>query len=86
MLSFTLLPLLAGLGYALPQAVSCVTTTVEIIIPTTTATYTTTDVTTIHATTAEDLGTFTLVERESSTKTLQTLTSTSTACTASGTM
>lgn len=88
MRSSTLLPLLAaGLSHALPQAVSsCVTVTSEVIIPTTTATYTTTDVTTIHATTAEDLGTFTLVTTVSSTDTLSTLTSTSTDCTASGTI
>ncbi|KAK5129684.1 hypothetical protein LTR08_002976 [Meristemomyces frigidus] len=81
-----LVPLLAGLAYALPQAATgCVTVTTEVIIPTTTATYLSTYVTTVQATTAEDLGTFTLVERESSTKTLTTLTSTATVCAGTGT-
>lgn len=82
MLSSALLPLLAaGLAYALPQAASsCVTVTSEVIVPTSTATYTTTDVTTIYATTAENLGTFTVVTTLSSTKTLATITSTSTTC------
>ncbi|TKA70194.1 hypothetical protein B0A55_07007 [Friedmanniomyces simplex] len=74
--------LLAGLSHALPQDGGCVTVTDEVIVPTSTATYTTTDVTTIHATTAEDQGTFTLVTRESSTETLLTVTSTVPACTA----
>ncbi|TKA61423.1 hypothetical protein B0A55_10859 [Friedmanniomyces simplex] len=76
--------LLAGLSHALPQDGGCVTVTDEVIVPTSTATYTTTDVTTIHATTAEDQGTFTLVTRESSTETLLTVTSTVPACTATG--
>ncbi|KAK5721572.1 hypothetical protein LTR15_006161 [Elasticomyces elasticus] len=75
--------LLAGLSQALPRDGACVTVTDEVIIPTGTNTYTTTDVTTIHATTAEDLGTFTLVTRLSSTKTLLTLTSTIPACSGS---
>lgn len=83
MRSFAFVPLLAGLAHALPQAASCVTTTVEVIIPTSTATYTTTPVTTIHATTAEDLGTFTLVTTVSSTSIVETVTSTSTVCTPS---
>ncbi|KAK4544020.1 hypothetical protein LTR36_004518 [Oleoguttula mirabilis] len=87
MRSVTLIPLLAALGYALPQAVSsCVTVTSEVIVPTTTVTYTSTEKTTIYATTADNLGTFTLVTTESSTKTLETLTSTSTACTSNGTI
>ncbi|KAK0290381.1 hypothetical protein LTR35_002324 [Friedmanniomyces endolithicus] len=73
--------LLAGLSYALPQDGGCVTVTSEVIVPTSTATYTTTDVSTIYASTAEDLGTFTLVTRESSTTTLLTVTSTVPACT-----
>ncbi|KAK1814555.1 hypothetical protein LTR12_011026 [Friedmanniomyces endolithicus] len=64
--------LLAGLSHALPQDGGCVTVTSEVIVPTSTATYTTTDVSTIYASTAEDLGTFTLVTRESSTTTLLT--------------
>ncbi|TKA65437.1 hypothetical protein B0A55_10603, partial [Friedmanniomyces simplex] len=76
--------LLTGLSHALPQDGVCVTVTDEAIVPTSTATYTTTDVTTIHATTAEDQGTFTLVTRESSTETLLTVTSTVPACTATG--
>lgn len=77
-------PLLAGLGYALPQA--CKTTTKQVIVPTSTATYLSTYVTTIHATTPQDLGTFTDVVRVSETKTLQTITGTETDCTTNGTM
>lgn len=77
-------PLLAGVGYALPQA--CKTTTEQVIVPTSTATYLSTYVTTVHATTPQNLGTFTDIVRESSTKTLQTLTSVETDCTANGTM
>lgn len=80
-------PLLAGIGYALPQAPrSCHTTTEQVIVPTSTATYLSTHVTTVPATTAQDLGTFTDIVRVSSTKALQTLTSTETDCTANGTM
>ncbi|GAB1738169.1 hypothetical protein NU219Hw_g2699t1 [Hortaea werneckii] len=85
MLSFAFIPLLAGLGHALPQN-DCVTTTTEVIIPTGTATWSTTDVQTITATTPRDLGTFTDIVHLSSTKTLQTLTSTTTECTATGTV
>lgn len=85
--SFILFPLLALLCYALPQATSnCVTVTSELVVPTTTVTFTTTHVTTVHATTPENLGTFTLVVTESSTKTLGTITTTITDCTASGTI
>lgn len=86
MRSFALVPVLASLSYALPQAASsCVTVTTEVIIPTKTATYTTTPVFTITETTP-DVNTFTLIVRESSTKTLETITATTTVCTASGTM
>ncbi|KAK5108028.1 hypothetical protein LTR62_008863 [Meristemomyces frigidus] len=86
MRSFAFAGLLVGLGvYALPQdGAGCVTVSTEVIVPTSTATYTTTDVLTVHATTADNLGTFTLVTRESSTKTLTTLTTTVTDCTATG--
>ena len=88
MLSFALLPLLAGLGYGLPQAANdnCETTTTEVIIPTATNTWTATEVSTVTASTARDLGTHTSIVQLSSTKTSQTLTETSTLCTASGTM
>ncbi|EMC93560.1 hypothetical protein BAUCODRAFT_26822 [Baudoinia panamericana UAMH 10762] len=79
--------LLVSIAFALPQDTSnCVTVTHEVIVPTSTHTYTSTHVTTIHATTADDLGTFTLVTTESSTKTLMTLTTTSAVCTAYGTI
>jgi hypothetical protein len=71
---YTVAPLLAAIGYALPQA--CHTTTKQVIVPTSTATYLSTYVTTVTASTAKDLGTFTDVVRVSSTKTLETLTST----------
>ncbi|KAI7314557.1 hypothetical protein KC340_g9319 [Hortaea werneckii] len=83
MFSFAFIPLLAGLGYALPQN-DCVTTTTEVVIPTVTKTWSTTDVQTVTATTPRDLGTFTDIVQLTSTKTLQTLTSTSTECTATG--
>lgn len=87
MRSFAILSLLASVCYALPQAAqTCTTITTELIIPTKTYTFLSTSVTTTHATTAEDLGTFALVTRIPSTKTLETITSTSTACTANGTM
>ncbi|CAK4030804.1 Hypothetical predicted protein [Lecanosticta acicola] len=79
MRSFALLPILAGIAAALPQD-ACSTTTVEKIVPTKTATYTSTPVVTEHATTAKDLGTFTLVTTISSTKTLLTLTHTDGTC------
>ena len=78
MKAYTVAPLLAAIGYALPQA--CHTTTEQVIVPTSTATYLSTYVTTVTATTAKDLGTFTDVIRVSSTKTLETLTSTETDC------
>ncbi|KAF2725965.1 hypothetical protein K431DRAFT_56098 [Polychaeton citri CBS 116435] len=81
-----LLPL-AGLAAALPQADSnCVTITTELIVPTSTYTFDSTVVVTLTATTPDDLGTFTDVVRVSSTSTLGTITSTSTDCTASGTI
>ena len=85
MLSFAFIPLLAGLGHALPQN-ECVTTTTEVIIPTVTVTYSTTPVQTVTATTPRDFGTYTDIIRLSSTKTLQTVTTTSTECTATGTV
>ncbi|KAI7495302.1 hypothetical protein KC367_g7443 [Hortaea werneckii] len=85
MLSFAFIPLLAGLGHALPQN-ECVTTTTEVIIPTVTVTYSTTPVQTVKATTPRDFGTYTDIIRLSSTKTLQTVTTTSTECTATGTV
>jgi hypothetical protein len=75
---YTVAPLLAAIGYALPQ--TCQTTTKQVIVPTSTATYLSTYVTTITATTAKDLGTFTDILRMSSTKTLDTLTSTEIDC------
>ena len=85
MLAITLLPLLASLGYALPQAATdCSTVTGELIIPTTTDTYSTTDVVTVTATTASDEGTFTLTVDVPSTKTVETLTSTATVCAGTG--
>ena len=72
-------------AYALPQN-SCSTVTTEIIVPSTTATYTSTPVVTEHPSTAEDLSTFTLVTTLSSTKTLETLISTSTACISTATV
>ncbi|KAK3678374.1 hypothetical protein LTR78_001671 [Recurvomyces mirabilis] len=88
MQSIAIAALLAGVGvYALPQdGASCVTVTTEVIIPTYTDSYTTTPVSTITATTPKDLGTFTFLTIESSTKTLATLTTTTTDCTASGTV
>ncbi|KAJ4386108.1 hypothetical protein N0V93_009000 [Gnomoniopsis smithogilvyi] len=78
----------AGLGNPLPKAgsVSCSTTTSEVIIPTTTVTYTTTPISTIYASTAEDLGTFTNIVRIPSTSTVATVTSTATACQGSGSL
>ena len=85
MLAITLLPLLASLGYALPQAATdCVTVTGELIIPTTTDTYSTTDVTTVYATTAEDLGTYTVEVDVPTTKTVVTVKSTVAVCAGSG--
>lgn len=81
MKAYTLAPLLAAIGYALPQA--CQTTTKQVIVPTSTATYWSTHVTTVTAKTPKDLGTFTDVIRVSSTKTLETLTSTEKNCTES---
>jgi hypothetical protein len=49
-------------------------------VPTGTYTYTTTPVTTIYATTPRDLGTFTDIVVVSSTRTIQTLTTTATEC------
>lgn len=82
MKSFFLTPLLAGLGYALPQDAGCETTTEEVIVPTSTATYYSTRVTTIEASTAEDLGTYTEVVGVSSTKTVATVTPQPADCTA----
>ena len=82
MKSFMLTPLLAGLGYALPQDAGCETTTEEVIVPTSTATYYSTYVTTIEATTAEDLGTYTEIVGVSSTKVVATVTAPADDCTA----
>ncbi|KXS97541.1 hypothetical protein AC579_565 [Pseudocercospora musae] len=79
MLLYAFLPLLASLGHALPQE-DCSTTTKQVIVPTRTATYRSTAVITERPSTARNLGTFTLWTTISSTKTLQTLTSTETAC------
>ncbi|KJX99464.1 hypothetical protein TI39_contig357g00025 [Zymoseptoria brevis] len=76
---FALLPLCAGIAYALPPE-NCETTTVQVIEPTTTATYTSTAVVTVRPSTAQDLGTFTLVSTIKSTKTHFTLTTSSTEC------
>lgn len=81
---FALLPLCAGIAYALPQD-NCETTTVQVIEPTTTATYTSTAVVTVRPSTAQDLGTFTLVSTIKSTKTHFTLTTSSTECQSSAT-
>lgn len=74
MKAYTVAPLLAAIGYALPQG--CQTTTEQVVVPTSTATYLSTYVTTVTATTPFDLGTYTDIIRVSSTKTLETLTST----------
>ncbi|CZT17692.1 uncharacterized protein RCC_03529 [Ramularia collo-cygni] len=78
-----LITALAGLASALPQKV-CSTVTTWAIVPTTTATYSTTDVVTVSATTPMDLGTFTQVETISETNTLLTFTTTTTVCGATG--
>ncbi|KAI9708358.1 MAG: hypothetical protein M1820_004062 [Bogoriella megaspora] len=75
-----LLPFIAALGSALPQSQSCATTTVEVIIPTTTYTFSSTDVVTTTATTPDDLGTFTEYTTISDTTTISTLTTTATLC------
>ena len=81
MRTVTLTPLLAGIGYALPQAArSCYTTTEQVIVPTTTYTYSSTYVTSITATTPMDQGTFTEFTRVSSTTTLETITQTENDC------
>jgi hypothetical protein len=86
MRAVTLAPLLAGIGYALPQAApSCYTTTEQVIEPTSTATYLSTYVTTITASTPKDQGTFTTYTRVSSTETIGTITQTENDCTASET-
>ena len=74
MKAYTAAPLFVAIGYALPQA--CKTTTEQVVVPTSTATYLSTYVTTVTATTPLDLGTYTDIIRVSSTKTLETLTST----------
>ncbi|KAF2864480.1 hypothetical protein K470DRAFT_254120 [Piedraia hortae CBS 480.64] len=80
----TLVPFLAKLASALPQNVAdaCTTVTTAVVIPTTTATYKSTPVVTVHETTPKDLGTFTHVTTISSTTTIGTVTSTSIHCTA----
>jgi hypothetical protein len=78
MKAYTVAPLLAAIGYALPQA--CQTTTEQVVVPTGTTTYLDNPVVTVTATTPKDLGTFTDVVRVSSTNTLETLTSTETDC------
>lgn len=78
------LPILVQLGLSnpVPQAASasCTTITSEVIVPTTTVTYTTTPISTIYASTAEDLGTFTNTVRIPSTSTVATVTSIASAC------
>lgn len=85
MRSLALCSLLAGLGCALPQD-ACSTTTVQVIVPTRTATYSSTAVVTENPTTAKDLGTFTYVTTLSSTKTLETITATAHTCHETGIM
>lgn len=75
----------AGLAFAFPQN-ACSTVTTQVIVPTKTATYLSTDVVTVQATTARDLGTFTLVSTIKETNVLLTMTSTSTTCGATGTV
>lgn len=80
---FALVPLLAGIANALPNALpydGCSTTTKQVIVPTKTATYTSTPVVTVHPSTAKDLGTFTLIKTLSSTKTLMIMTHIAQAC------
>lgn len=84
MLLFALFALLAACAYALPQEARCATITRQIIVPTRTATYLSTDVVTVYPTTIKDLGIFTLITTLSDTTTIQTLTSTTTTCTATG--
>ncbi|PIA92716.1 hypothetical protein CB0940_04248 [Cercospora beticola] len=84
MLLFALFVLLAACAYALPQEATCATITRQIIVPTRTATYLSTDVVTVYPTTIKDLGIFTLITTLSDTTTIQTLTSTTTTCTATG--
>lgn len=82
--TFALILTLAGLALAIPQ--KCSTVTTEVVVPKVTSTYSTTDVSTVQATEPMDQGTFTWVSTISSTNVLMTLTSTSTACGASGTV
>lgn len=86
MLSLALLPLFAALSYALPQETACATIVRQVIVPTKTATYSSTAVVTVYPTTAKNLGVFTLITTISDTTTLQTLTSTTTSCAASDTV
>ena len=86
MLSLALLPLLAAVSYALPQETACATIIKQIIVPTKTATYASTAVVTVYPTTAKNLGVFTLISTISDTTTVQTMTSTTTSCAASGTV
>lgn len=81
---FALIFTIAGLASAFPQ--QCSTVTTEVVVPSTTATYSTTDVITFHATTPMDQGTFTDVATIKETNTLLTLTTTLTTCGATGTV
>ncbi|KAL9527759.1 hypothetical protein SMMN14_08721 [Sphaerulina musiva] len=86
MLFLALPSLFAALSYALPQEAACATITKQIIVPTRTATYWSTAIVTVSPTTAKNLGIFTLITTISDTTTVQTLTSTTTSCAASGTV
>lgn len=83
--SLVLVTALAGLVSAIPKDV-CSTVTSWAVVPSATATYSTTDVKTIHATTPRDLGTFTEVETIKETNVLLTLTTTTTTCGSTGTV
>lgn len=85
MRSFALLPLIVSAAYALPQE-ACSTITKQVIVPTRTATYSSTAIVTIRPSTAKDLGTFTWVTTISDTTTLQTLTTTTGVCGETGTV
>ncbi|KAF2218029.1 hypothetical protein CERZMDRAFT_89669, partial [Cercospora zeae-maydis SCOH1-5] len=84
LLLFALFALLAACVSALPQEATCATITRQIIVPTRTATYSSTAVLTVYPTSIKDLGIFTLITTLSDTTTIQTLTSTTTTCTATG--
>lgn len=81
-LGLFVLCVLAECSHALPWPAddSCSTTTVDVVEPTTTVTYTTIPVSTIYATTANDLGTWTSTVRVPATSTVATVTRTETVC------